>query len=163
MYNKKKIKIIKDMYIVARQFKNVIECKEFIPTSKNNLRSKTFPFIVNKAFACEIYLKLILKAQKDKEEKDEHNLNNLAKEIAIDIEFKKYLLLNRLQLSDQEFEEYLNNISNAFIIWRYIYEKKNIKIMIGFLNSFCNFLDEYCKKLIKDNCNIDIDKEIICI
>ena len=50
------------MYVTTRQFKNAIENYDLIPTPKNNFRNKIYPFIVNKSFACEIYLKLILMA-----------------------------------------------------------------------------------------------------
>ena len=162
MLKEKEINKVKYMYVTARQFKNAIEWKELVPTPKNNFRNKIYPYIVNKSFACEIYLKLLLLIKEERENKT-HNLKKLSKDTNMDIEFKKYLINNKLTLTDEEFEEYLSSISNAFEEWRYIYEKKDIKIMHGFLNSYCNYLDEYCKKIMKDLYNIDVDKELIYI
>lgn len=43
------------------------------------------------------------------------------------------------------------------------YPEKDIKVMYGFLNTFCIFLDEYCINLMKDLFNIDVDKELLYI
>lgn len=162
VFNEEEIKKIKSMYITARQFKNVVESNELVPTPKNNFRNKIFPFVVNKSLACEIYLKLILMVTKKKRVKI-HNLEELSKRTHIDVEFKNYLSSNKSELTEQQVEEYLINISNAFEDWKYIYEKKDIKVMHGFLNMYCDFLDEYCKKLMKNLFNIDVDKELIYI
>ena len=158
-FSEKEISKIRGMYVIARQFKNIVEIDELVPTPKNDFRNKIYPFIVNKSFSCEVYLKLILMATQKKKKKG-HNLKELSQMINIDTKFKNYLLSNKLELTNKEFDEYLNNISNAFEDWRYIYEKEDIKIMHGFLNTFCNFLDEYCKELMKDLFNIDVDKEL---
>lgn len=81
----------------------------------------------------------------------------------MDVEFKNYLSANKLELTDKEFEKYLTSISNAFEEWRYIYEKNDITVRYGFLDSYCDYLDNYCKKLIKDLFNIDVDKELLYI
>ena len=91
------------MYITARQFKNAIEIEEaiIIPAKQNNLPdgivlsfgdsikltargnkmvTKIFPFLVNKAFSCEVYLKLILIESGIKlEELNHRDLHNLKK------------------------------------------------------------------------------------
>ena len=162
VFSEKEISKIRGMYVTARQFKNIVNVDELVPTPKNNFKNKIYPFIVNKSFACEVYLKLILMATQKKKKRG-HNLKELSQITNMDTQFKNYLLSNKLKLTDQEFEEYLNNISNAFEKWRYIYEKKNIKVMYGFLNTFCIFLDEYCINLMKELFNIDVDKELLYI
>ena len=160
--DEQKINELRYMYITARQFKNAIENDSIIPTPTNNFRNKIYPFIVNKSFSCEIYLKLILLYKKNKKVKI-HSLKELSKDTGIDIEFKNHLYKNKFKISDEDFEECINSISNAFEEWRYIYEKKDITIRNGFLNSYCNYLDDYCKSLLKEKCNIDVDKELIYI
>lgn len=191
-------KSIIDMYITARQFKNAILINEMIslPDTINGevlkcfgknigydiftikgdrIQNKIFPFLVNKAFACEVYLKLIIKSEHtDLEElvkkkiikkNDKHNLLSLLNLIRYDL---KGLIVNsinknsNIEITPKEIEEHVKNISNIFVDWRYIYEKANNQDNIanyGFLNSFCEILDIYTKLIIKNKFNYDVDKD----
>ncbi len=127
--------------------------------------SKHYPFLVNKAFACEVYLKFILLEYnigfKDLKGKNGHNLLKLYEKIPLD--FKNSLLKyvsSRGTLTNESLIRKLENVSEVFTEWRYIYEKfDGISTDFGFLDTFCNFLDESCKKEIlkKYNYNVDLD------
>lgn len=193
--NKRKIdnkNISINMYITARQFKNAIEIEEaiIIPAKQNNLPdgivlsfgdsikltargnkmvTKIFPFLVNKAFSCEVYLKLILIESGIKLEelnhRDLHNLKKLYDNTTE--EFKKmffdYFLKVYGEQANKEFlENEINAISNVFLKWRYIYEdldKENI-VNYGFLNIFCAFLDIYARALIQTKYGYDVSKDM---
>ena len=48
------------MYTTARQFKNAISKDEKIIIKNGMYINKIYPYIVNKSFSCEIYLKIII-------------------------------------------------------------------------------------------------------
>lgn len=177
------------MYLTARQFKNAVLIEEMIivPAKKNNLPenttlclgngllkltargdkviSKHYPFLVNKAFACEVYLKLLLLEYninfKDLKGRNGHNLLKLYEKTPLD--FKNSLLKyvsSRGTLTNESLIKKLESVSEVFTEWRYIYEKfDEISTDFLFLDTFCNFLDESCKKEIlkKYNYNVDLD------
>lgn len=192
----KKVDYVINMYTVARQFKNAVLINEMISlpdninglnikslgeqmnfhvfsTNGNKMKMKIYPFLVNKAFACEIYLKLIL-------EYENENLNELYKirKIKGSDKHNLLILLNLIRLNIKEFivsnitknipnydinvsilDEKIKCISNVFNDWRYIYEKKSGSVDFAFLNCFCDFLDFYTKKLIYISYNYDVDKD----
>ena len=53
-------KKIINMYTTARQFKNAINNDEKLVVRNGIFINKIYPYIVNKSFACEIYLKIII-------------------------------------------------------------------------------------------------------
>lgn len=55
----KNINKIKSMYSTARQLKNAVLINEIIGHKQDKHINKIFPFIVNKSFACEVYLQTI--------------------------------------------------------------------------------------------------------
>lgn len=178
------------MYINARQFKNAILIDEMVivPSKRNGLSenskiianngqltitargdkfiSKSFPFIVNKAFACEVYLKLILIMKNInwddlKKNKKGHDLFALYKKTPQ--ELKKEVLFffqDKQKINNQELENKVKNISNAFIDWRYSYENYETKSTdFVFLDNFCDYLDKHVIELINKmyNYNVSID------
>lgn len=175
------------MYLTARQFKNAVSIEEMIIIPTNGLPentklclgnglikltargdriiSKHYPFLVNKAFACEVYLKFLLLEYninfKDLKGKNGHNLLKLYEKVPLD--FKKSLLKyvsSRGTLNNESLMIKLNSVSEVFTEWRYIYEKfDGISADFIFLDTFCNFLDESCRKEIlkKYNYNVDLD------
>lgn len=182
------------MYLTARQFKNAVKQEEMItiPANKNGLSenskikfgnlieltakgdrivTKIFPFIVNKAFACEVYLKLILIEEgldinKSLKRTEKHNLYKLYSNTSEKFrEMYKNVCLTIYGKNSND--EFLNNeiikISNVFMEYRYIYERfgeENI-VNSGFLEHFCNYLDIYTKILIKNKYNYDVDLNIM--
>jgi len=182
------------MYLTARQFKNAILIDEMItiPAFNNMLSenskinfgntvtltargnkviNKIYPFIVNKSFACEVYLKLILLEEKFDIEKnlkrtEKHNLYKLYSSTSK--EFKEmYQKVCLTIYGNDANNEFLNKeiikISNVFMDYRYLYERFGEENIInhGFLNAFCNYLDVYTKTLIKNKYNYDVDLNIM--
>ena len=194
---KKKVDYVINMYTVARQFKNAVLINEMISlpdninglnikllggqmnfhvfsTNGNKMKMKIYPFLVNKAFACEIYLKLIL-------EYENENLNELykIKKIKGSDKHNLLILLNLIRLNIKEFivsnitknipnydinvsilDEKIKCISSVFYDWRYIYEKGSKSVDFVFLNFFCDLLDAYTKNLIYASYNYDVDKDM---
>lgn len=124
--------------------------------------SKQIPFVVNNSFACELYLKLILLENnidfKNLKGRNGHNLWKLYNKA-------KSILKNDLDeiSSFKEYECKIKNISEAFIKWRYIYEKSEEidSLDFIFLNNFCTYLDKKTKHLILINHGYNVEKDIL--
>ena len=116
------------------------------------------PDIVNSAFACEVFMKSIIvynEISLDDICKLNHGLINLWEKLRIvDNSFTTCV---EMKIKDEfeidgveELDELLNNVSDAFKKWRYIYEKHGGSIYIGFLRSLREILRESCcEKLYK--------------
>ena len=107
------------------------------------------PATVNAAFACEVYLKALLKYN-DIPVKKEHRLKELYELLPEKPrEWIKLTVINHYgQWSDCFGLDYLANISNAFIDWRYSYESDHqMSIYLGFLMTFRYALREACCQL----------------
>lgn len=189
-YNKltTEAKHIVEMYITARQFKNAVLEDEIIilPTSKNGIKDgsilhwgnttitfrgnknlvRIYPFIVNKAFSCEVYLKLLLTAQGcDIKTMKTHNLSQLYAHTDNNIKekiFQAFVLRFGHKVNKDFFEDEIKKISSVFEEWRYLYEKANVEHLVnyGFLNAFCDYLDEYSQITILDLYGYDVNKNM---
>ena len=184
----KEAKQLVEMYLVGRQFKNAILEEEIIvlPNGTNNgnvlswgttkitLRGnqylvRVFPFVVNKAFACEVYLKLLLTHQefdlKTLKQSERHNLFVLFKNTnnEFKVNFYSYFSSEFIEKANEDFlNKEIEKIANVFIKWRYIYE--NIEeakaVNYGFLNAFCEYLNDLCKQMILEEFNYDVSKNM---
>lgn len=111
------------------------------------------PADVNSAFACEVFLKTILKWYDIKPPKS-HKLKDLYEATPEKIRlFIKPTVLNAFwEWEDWLGREHLENLSNAFQDFRYIYEydlnKGGYYIETGFLNVFRNALRDCCSRLL---------------
>jgi hypothetical protein len=178
------------MYLTARQFKNAILAKEKVIIPTTNPTSDAFielfdsqlggnitvrgdkyfnrmiPYIVNVAFACEVYLKLIIREQgvdiSKWKAKDKHDIYKLYKCTNLGDECVKYLIKYKHDISMSYIEEEVEKISNAFIDWRYIYEhfEESMTIFTGFINVYCEFLDNYCASLLLIKYSYDVTKDV---
>ena len=113
------------------------------------------PVTINSAFACEVFLKAILTYQ-DKKTPRLHKLRDLYN--ALPKELKKLI---KCEVSggypdmwtNFSGQDYLDNISDAFVEWRYNYEHDwrkdgcTMHIEIGFLNRFRDTLREICCRM----------------
>ena len=102
---------------------------------ENDLRKKPrnprgiAPFIVNASFSAEMYLKC-LKTLYGEVPKETHTLTALFKQLPNKLKDKinkkkKQLEIQHEVKSGVLFKEHLKHINNAFINWRYIYEKES--------------------------------------
>lgn len=123
-----------DAYKRCREGKNPVHMGNRVKFSACHI-----PAIVNGAFALELYFKSMLPP-----ETHGHELKKLFDELANDIklEIKEAVapLLKRLSWG-KSFEEYLEDINNVFVDWRYISEKD---YAVGYLG---NILNEYLQVL----------------
>ena len=133
--------------------------REFDP-KKINVEWYTTPATVNSAFACEAYLKALL-LYYDVPLKKQHELKELYDMLPDKAkEWIKLTVMNNHggRWKDAFGYDLLDNISNAFLNWRYTYEGKETRngkrierasfhIDIGFLTVFRNTLREACCQL----------------
>ena len=112
------------------------------------------PALVNSAFACEVFLKTILKWYDIKPPKS-HKLEDLYEATPENVRafIKPTVLNNYGKWNDWLKREYLETLSTAFQDFRYIYEydfTKNgsLYIEIGFLIVFRDALRDCCSRLL---------------
>lgn len=182
-----KEKQIVEMYLTARQFNNAVLEEEILimPSSafgnkegifkwgetKITVRGdktivKAYPYVVDKSFACEVYLKLLILLDRDFNcKKIGHNIFKLYSKTndTFKADFLKVFKCKYGEKADEIFlQNEIRNISNVFVEWRYIYEKTDLekRVNIGFLNAFCNYLDRYAQRKILEKLEYDVDKNM---
>lgn len=92
------------------------------------------PYVVNGAFACELYLKglLMLQGKTLQDIKKHHSLSQLY--ALLDDGTKENLkssVMRKFTNSNKAFEAYLDDIANAFVEWRYGYENQEVRVDSG--------------------------------
>lgn len=141
----------------SRMFKHAcafVDCAKYCEIEPNSIeyrmQSHTVSGIVSSAFACEVFIKSLLVFHGITIEKIKgHDLKKLWNKFkAKDCE-TACLVEERMQewfKSENEnmFDELLDNISDAFEYWRYIYEKQNGSVNLNFLRGFRDLLREVC-------------------
>lgn len=115
------------------------------------------PAVVNSAFACEVFLKLLLKMEQI-EIKKMHQLEELFEQLPeqVKTDIQQSTIQKYGTWTDMLGLNPLHQISDAFVQWRYNYEhvfRKNatMKIEIGFLIAFRNALREKCSDYFRDH------------
>ncbi len=113
----------------------------------------TTPAVVNAAFACEVFCKALFKYY-DISSKKTHGLKDMYENFPQELqEWIKINVLNNYGSWNNVWGvPYLDNISDAFIKWRYSYENNWSKsavmqIETGFLTVYRNALREACCQL----------------
>ena len=141
-----------EMFRTGCNFSDCVDLclKEHDSAPESNLAYIT-PAIVNAAFSCEVFLKLLLQHE-GKDIHKIHKLNDLYAKLSEDIqmELKEKTILRYGKWSDIGGRPYLEQISNAFVEWRYSYEhdwtkSASMQIEVGFLIAFKNSLKELCR------------------
>ena len=144
-----------------RMFKHAcafFDCAKFCETEPQNINmgvcTHLVADIVNSAFACEVFIKSLLIFNKlTLEDIRGHKLKDLWTKYK-EIDNERALLIektvNEFFGNDEEFVfgESLENVSDAFVNWRYIYEKHSGSIHLQFLRIFREILREHCCKEI---------------
>jgi len=141
-----------------RMFKHAcafVDCAKYCQIEPNNieyrLQSHTVAGIVNSAFACEVFLKMLLITHgvPFEELNGLHKLEELWDSLkTVDCKTASFVEQKVQEWFDfkaeNRFDEFLSDISNAFVYWRYIYEKDKGKINLNFLIYFRDLLREVC-------------------
>ncbi|MCI8368434.1 MAG: hypothetical protein HFJ81_02230 [Clostridia bacterium] len=118
----------------CREGKNPVQDGNVVKCSVCNV-----PAIVNGAFALELYFKSMLSP-----DTDGHKLmdlfNSFEENIKQEIKEKSISKLEKLAWG-KSFEQYLEDINNVFVDWRYIHEKNyNVKYLSNGANEFLQVL-----------------------
>lgn len=144
----------REMFYVACSFTDTAERAVGDKTIEKEgwMRQNIIPEIVNRAFACEIFLKAML-TYKNIKFKRNHNLfelwKKLSKELSNKVEGEIY---ECIELEESvSLDDLINKIANAFNEWRYIYEENLKSVNLGFLKIFNDSLREVCCKEIHGN------------
>lgn len=114
------------------------------------LDTYSVPGIVNAAFSCEIFIKLLLKTDANgiKIIKT-HRLCKLwemykIKDKTTALQIEEAIMRNYTNGDLALFRDKLSIVSNSFDDWRYIYEKSSIQADRNFIGLFRDVLREYC-------------------
>ena len=139
-----------EMFRTGCNFSNCADLclKEQACVPESNNLSYIIPAIVNAAFSCEIFIKLLLQHEGEDIHRI-HKLNDLYAKLSQDtqVELKKKTIFRYGKWSDIWGRPYLEQISNAFVEWRYSYEhdwtkSASMQIETGFLVAFKDSLKE---------------------
>lgn len=135
-----------DCAIYCEKEPNGIECR---------FQSHAVSGIVNSAFACEVFLKALLVYYGVSRFK-EHDLKGLWLELVKRGEDTAELIKRSIKEwfasdNDDLFDRLLDDVANAFVYWRYIYEKQDGSININFLRGFRILLRDICCKSFTTN------------
>ena len=149
---------IAEMHYTACKFS---DCADFC--MREQWKRKTFqyfytdPPIVNAAFSCEVFLKLLLHLDQIDFQKS-HKLKQLFEMLPPEImETVKYQTVQKCgHWKDLWNQDILSQVSNAFEKWRYIYEinwtkNRTIDFDISFLLAFRDALRIECEKRLQGN------------
>lgn len=144
---------ITEMYYTACKFS---DCADFCMREQEERETFQYfyddPAIVNAAFSCEVFLKLLLRLEQIDLRKS-HNLKQLFEKLPPEIiETVKYQTIQKCGYwKDVWGQEILSQVSDAFEKWRYFYEidrtkSGTIHFDIGFLLAFRDALRVVCEK-----------------
>lgn len=138
-----------------------LTANKFYKTAKIVDKGFTEPIIVNLSFAIELYLKC-LNTKSTYSKKNNSDLPILERKLKtiyghkFDEIFKKLKPIDQTNLSSQYSEKYhtdfskdLVEIKNAFIDYRYSFEKDFLTINFTILNRVADFLKEYIENEMK--------------
>lgn len=105
------------------------------------------PYIVNKSFACELYLKCILTSSQISYNKG-HNLETFFQSLPDEI--KEQILNNPRFKGDNRFYEALHENSTIFYNWRYCFEDNmELQVDVVFLDNLTAALHDIAKGIIE--------------
>ena len=88
------------------------------------------PAIVCAAFSIELGLKSLIHKESNIECKKEHKLGVLFNKLSPTAQAK---IAQIIKMPLTNLTEEINSVSNAFVDWRYVYEKPSLSINLGFL------------------------------
>lgn len=104
------------------------------------------PCITSLALACEIYMKAIILLNGEIKLEKSHSLVKLFN--SLPDQYKK-TVKELLNINEEAFNNNLHNVDKSFVKWRYVYERGELSLKIGFLGPLCRILGEVCKDKIK--------------
>lgn len=146
--------------VVYRMFEHAcafVDCAEYCQIEPSDIKYRTKSHsvsgIVNSAFACEVFIKTLLVFHgvtvEELKHRYRHDLKSLWEKFKITDDQTALSVERALQAwfhsqNENMFNDLLDNISNAFDYWRYIYEKPDGTINLNFLVGFRKLLRDVC-------------------
>ena len=123
----------------ARTF---LKLSEQLENDEETLLSGIFPFVVNSALACELFLKTIIMINSTPPQiVKAHELTTLFNLLSADDQINiKELFSQRMK---HDFDSLIEEMSNTFVKWRYAYEQETIKINITGILTLAQVLNDY--------------------
>lgn len=104
------------------------------------------PVVVNCAFSCELYLKaIILKRNEGNKREKVHDLKVLFNELPAEV---RTSICNG-KVDEEKLDEFLGEYGNAFLDWRYAFEK-GVEMNMTMLFNFANLLEDYYERTKND-------------
>ena len=136
---------IKRMIIISNEFYRITKLSEKSALQINRL--ELIPIVVNCAFSIELSLKSLYYAINNKKTSG-HNLKLLYNSVKM-CGLEKYLLS---AFTSNEIDKIIDELENAFVEFRYLYEQKKIIIISSsLLKDFILFVNSFCNRYINYN------------
>lgn len=123
-------------------------CEEKVLLPNGKYEIALIPGLVCRVFSVELSFKAIIKAKGGNGRG--HKLEKLFKEIP---EAERSLIIKETSLSESQFYEKLCAVSNAFVDWRYIYEKGQENLDYKFLTDLAGAVQKVSASLVE--CKIE--------
>lgn len=138
------------MYLQAITFLDcACICNKIAHEERGNTRSIYLgtPVVVNCAFACEIFLKLLLEIE-NVTYKKQHGLKELFDLLSEELkgEINRQVFYEYGSLKDGWGFDLLQRYSDVFTQWRYSYEYNNLQVEQNYLFVFCKILKKECEE-----------------
>jgi len=134
---------LQQMWNAAQMYEKAAErCEKMYNTSVNIIDFLPFPVILNRAFACEVCLK-ILNIQEDHNAKYIHYLDTLFNSLSQNLKNEIKAMVNN-QNFDNEIEKHRNVLSDV----RYFYELEELDINMAFIKNLHDALMKITEQLM---------------
>ena len=130
----------------ARTF---LKVSEQLENDEETLFGGIFPYVVNSALACELFLKTIIMINSTPRQiVREHELTTLFKLLPTEDQTNIKELFSRRMKHD--FDSLIEEMSSTFVKWRYAYEQETIKINITGILTLAQVLNDYITEIYVD-------------
>lgn len=132
---------INDIEMCIEEAITFLKVAEKLEEDEDSILGGIYPFVVNSAFACELFLKAIIMVNTMPPAIiKEHKLKNLFNKLPADDQKQIKELFNMRMKND--LHDLLDELSNTFIEWRYAFEH-SVKINATGILTFSQVLKDY--------------------
>ena len=126
-----------------------IKVSEQLENDEETLFGGIFPYVVNSALACELFLKTIIMINSTPRQiVREHELTTLFNSLPTEDQTNIKELFSRRMKHD--FDSLIEEMSSTFVKWRYAYEQETIKINITGILTLAQVLNDYITEIYVD-------------
>ena len=126
-----------------------LKVSEQLENDEETLFGGIFPYVVNSALACELFLKTIIMINSTPRQiVREHELTTLFNSLPTEDQTNIKELFSRRMKHD--FDSLIEEMSSTFVKWRYAYEQETIKINITGILTLAQVLNDYITEIYVD-------------